>query len=129
MLSSAYIEKGRNAMECHSELVEALWNNTLPYRTVAHGDKDRSQGAEWSFGPIRNYKNGVRQGDALVCLLFNLALEKVVRDSNINTGGNIFNKSIKLLAFADDIDIIARTPIALRQAIFRERGPQDGTEN
>ncbi|GFV43131.1 uncharacterized protein TNCV_1410281 [Trichonephila clavipes] len=24
----------RNAMECHSELVEALGNNALPYRTV-----------------------------------------------------------------------------------------------
>ncbi|GFT79241.1 HTH_48 domain-containing protein [Trichonephila clavipes] len=26
---------GRNAMECHSELVEALGNNVLPYSTVA----------------------------------------------------------------------------------------------
>ncbi|GFV85758.1 uncharacterized protein TNCV_2003781 [Trichonephila clavipes] len=25
----------RNAMECHSELVEAFGNNALPYRTVA----------------------------------------------------------------------------------------------
>ncbi|GFW90827.1 HTH_48 domain-containing protein [Trichonephila clavipes] len=25
----------RNAIECHTELVEALGNNTLPYRTVA----------------------------------------------------------------------------------------------
>ncbi|GFX26541.1 HTH_48 domain-containing protein [Trichonephila clavipes] len=25
----------RNAMECHSELVEILGNNALPYRTVA----------------------------------------------------------------------------------------------
>ncbi|GFY28731.1 uncharacterized protein TNCV_3440981 [Trichonephila clavipes] len=27
--------RGRNAMECHSELVEALRNNALPYRKVA----------------------------------------------------------------------------------------------
>ncbi|GFS94484.1 hypothetical protein TNCV_2014971 [Trichonephila clavipes] len=27
--------RGRNAMECHSEFVEALRNNALPYRTVA----------------------------------------------------------------------------------------------
>ncbi|GFX56519.1 hypothetical protein TNCV_74651 [Trichonephila clavipes] len=27
--------RGKNAMEFHSELVEALGNNTLPYRTVA----------------------------------------------------------------------------------------------
>ncbi|GFW64715.1 histone-lysine N-methyltransferase SETMAR [Trichonephila clavipes] len=35
----AYIKiavlRGRNVMEYHSELVEALGNNTLPYRTVA----------------------------------------------------------------------------------------------
>ncbi|GFX43480.1 uncharacterized protein TNCV_4875001 [Trichonephila clavipes] len=35
----AYIKiavlRERNAMECHSELVEALRNNALPYRTVA----------------------------------------------------------------------------------------------
>ncbi|PRD38247.1 UNVERIFIED_CONTAM: hypothetical protein NCL1_04060 [Trichonephila clavipes] len=35
----AYIKKavlrGRNTMKCHSELVEALGNNALPYRTVA----------------------------------------------------------------------------------------------
>ncbi|GFV12489.1 putative endonuclease-reverse transcriptase [Trichonephila clavipes] len=60
-------------------------------------------------------KNSVRQGDAPTCLLFNLPLEKVVRDSNINTRGNIFNN--QLLTFADDIDIIARTLTALRQAL------------
>ncbi|GFW57640.1 uncharacterized protein TNCV_2925591 [Trichonephila clavipes] len=27
--------RGRNAMECHSELVEALGNDALPYRTIA----------------------------------------------------------------------------------------------
>ncbi|GFW60160.1 HTH_48 domain-containing protein [Trichonephila clavipes] len=35
----AYIKKavlqGKNAMECHTEFVEALGNNALPYRTVA----------------------------------------------------------------------------------------------
>jgi hypothetical protein len=30
----AVLRVGRNAMECHSELVEALGNNALPYRTV-----------------------------------------------------------------------------------------------
>ncbi|GFW93109.1 putative endonuclease-reverse transcriptase [Trichonephila clavipes] len=45
-------------------------------------------------------------------------LEKVVIDSNINSRGNIFNKSIQLLVFADDIDIIARTPTAVKQAFL-----------
>jgi sorting nexin-29 len=33
---------------------------------------------------------GVRQGDVLACLLFNIALEKVTRDSGIQTRGTIF---------------------------------------
>lgn len=54
-------------------------------------------------------RNGLRQGDALACLLFNICLEKAVRDANINTRGTIITKSIQLLAYADDIDIVART--------------------
>ncbi|XP_071039850.1 uncharacterized protein [Parasteatoda tepidariorum] len=63
-------------------------------------------------------KNGVRQGDALACLLCNLALEKIIRDSGINTRGHIFHKSVQVFAFADDIDIIARTQSDLKQAFL-----------
>ena len=38
------VRRGRNAMECHSELVEALWNNALPYRTVARWVRTFQQG-------------------------------------------------------------------------------------
>jgi len=34
---------------------------------------------------------GVRQGDALACLLFNIALEKVIRDAAVNTRGTFFS--------------------------------------
>ncbi|GFT08384.1 hypothetical protein TNCV_2751201 [Trichonephila clavipes] len=50
--------------------------------------------------------------------MFQSALEKVVRDSKINTKGNIFHKSIQLLAFA--AEVIARTPTELRQAFWSE---------
>ena len=33
---------------------------------------------------------GVKQGDALACLLFNIALEKVIQDSGIQSIGTIF---------------------------------------
>ena len=56
-------------------------------------------------GPFATTK-GLRQGDALACLLFNLALERAIRDSGVETTGTIFYKSTQILAYADDIDII-----------------------
>jgi sorting nexin-29 len=61
-------------------------------------------------------KNGLRQGDTLACLLFNIALEKIIRDADINTRGTIFYKSVQILAYADDIDIIARKETAMKEA-------------
>ena len=46
-------------------------------------------------------RNELRQGDALACILFNTALEKIIRDANINQQGNIFYKSVQILAYAD----------------------------
>ena len=49
---------------------------------------------------------GLRQGDGLACLLFNLALDRPICDLRANTTGTIFYKSTQILAYADDIDII-----------------------
>lgn len=51
---------------------------------------------------------GLRQGDGLSCLLFNIALEKVIRDAEIQRDHTIFTKSVQLLGYDDDIDIIGR---------------------
>ena len=59
-----------------------------------------------------NITNGVRQGDALACLLFIIALEKVIRDATVNIRGTIFYKSVQILAYADDIDITGRTQVS-----------------
>ena len=46
-------------------------------------------------------------GDGLACLLFNLALERAIRDwGRVETTGTIFYKSTQILAYADDIGII-----------------------
>jgi len=60
--------------------------------------------------------NGLRQGDSLACILFNIVLEKIIREANINQQGNIFYTSVQILAYADDIDIISRYPKSLREA-------------
>jgi sorting nexin-29 len=59
---------------------------------------------------------GVKQGDALACLLFNIALEKVTRDSGIQTRGTIFFKTVQILAYADGTDLMARTIPGLKEA-------------
>ena len=46
---------------------------------------------------------GVRQVDALACILFNLALEKVIQNAGIEKHGTIYHKSIQILAYADDV--------------------------
>ncbi|GFX04181.1 hypothetical protein TNCV_3973301 [Trichonephila clavipes] len=38
--------RGKNAMGYHSELVEALGNNVLPYRTVSRIEEDRKPDAD-----------------------------------------------------------------------------------
>ena len=63
--------------------------------------------------------HGVRQGDALACLLFNIALEKVIRDWGIQTRETIFFKSVQILAHANDIYLMARTTLGLNEAFLK----------
>jgi sorting nexin-29 len=60
----------------------------------------------------------MRQGDALACLLFNISLEKVIRHSGIQTGRTIFFKTVQILAYADDVDLMARTTLGLDEAFL-----------
>jgi len=47
--------------------------------------------------------------------LCNKTLEKILREANINQRGNIFYKSVEILAYAYDIDIISRFPKSLQE--------------
>ncbi|KAL4096954.1 hypothetical protein QTP88_021820 [Uroleucon formosanum] len=49
---------------------------------------------------------GLRQGDALSPVLFNLVLEKVIREANITGGFSVGQTTVDLLAYADDIAIL-----------------------
>ena len=60
----------------------------------------------------------MRQVDALACLLFNIALEKVIQDLGIQTRGTIFFKAVQILAYADDTDLMARTTPGLNKAFI-----------
>jgi hypothetical protein len=61
-------------------------------------------------------RQGLRQGDVLSTLLFNVVLEVIVRRANLQTTGTIYNKETQLLTYADDIDIVGRSQSAVRGA-------------
>jgi hypothetical protein len=61
-------------------------------------------------------RQGLRQGDVLSTLLFNVVLEVIVRRPNLQTTGTIYNKETQLYAYADDIDIVGRSQSAVRDA-------------
>ena len=115
----------RSAYDCikREALYEAMVEFGIPHKLVrlvkATMTNVRSRvRVEQDLSTPFHSRTGLRQGDALACLLFNIALEKVVRASRINTSGNIFHKSVQILAYADDIDIIGRTPEDIREAFL-----------
>jgi hypothetical protein len=57
-----------------------------------------------------------RQGEVLYTVLFNVVLEVIVRRTNLQTTGKIYNKETQLLAYADEIDIVGRSQSAVRDA-------------
>ena len=58
---------------------------------------------------------GVREGDALAYVLFNITLEYAIRKSGIQTRGIIFYKSFQLMAYADDTVITGRSLASVKE--------------
>jgi len=53
-------------------------------------------------------KKYLRQGDAIVPLLFNVVLETAIRKSKAQTYGIIFDRCSQITAYADDVVIMGR---------------------
>ena len=65
---------------------------------------------------VFNINTGLRQGDALSTILFNLVLEAAV--SKIDLRGTISTRTKQLCAYADDVVIIAGTQKALKETFI-----------
>jgi hypothetical protein len=61
-------------------------------------------------------RQGLRQGDVLSTLLFNIVLKVIVRRANLQTTGTIYNKETQLLHLPMILDIVGRSQSAVRDA-------------
>jgi hypothetical protein len=65
-------------------------------------------------------KSRLRQGDALSLILFNLVLERVIREINVNNQGfKLQDSSIELLAYADDVVLLRESQESLKNIFFK----------
>ena len=63
--------------------------------------------------PIRN---GLKQGDALLPLLFSFVLEYAIRRVQVNQDGLKLNATHQLLAYADDVNILGGSAHTVKDA-------------
>jgi hypothetical protein len=72
--------------------------------------------------------NGLKQGDGLAPNLFNTALEYIIRQLSVQTTSTVFHKSVQVLGYADDINIMGRTKRAISEVYgeLKERAKEVG---
>jgi sorting nexin-29 len=68
------------------------------------------------YTPAFPITNGVRRGDALSSILFDLVLEAILQ--KMNTTGYIGTKSTQIFAYADDVAIVSRNKNALKDTVI-----------
>lgn len=90
------------------KLTQVCINGSMSRVRIAH-----------EFSEVFNINDGLKQGDALSPLLFNVALEYVSRKAEIQTPTAVFhgNGPKLLLAFADDIDIVGNSTLDIKSTL------------
>ncbi|KAJ4432702.1 hypothetical protein ANN_21338 [Periplaneta americana] len=62
-----------------------------------------------------NIDNGLKQGDALAPMLFNLALHWVMTQTGIDPNSTLAYKRVQIVGYADDLDVMGRSFTAIEE--------------
>ena len=73
-------------------------------------------GTDWSSEPIKETR-GVKQGDPLSPVIFNLVTDQLLRSLPQECGSTYNGKTIRAMAFADDLVLLADSPIGLHHLL------------
>jgi endonuclease/exonuclease/phosphatase (EEP) superfamily protein YafD len=109
-----------------SVLQRCSLSNFIPLFKLLYSDLHNDIMINGKLGSGYNICNGVKQGDALSCSLFILAIEPVIR--NINNNDNIDTISSrainytwpKILGYADDLTILTKNNNQCIEEVFAE---------
>jgi hypothetical protein len=104
-------------------LLEYGLENFIPIFDLLYKDQKVDIGLNNDVITGYDIKNGVKQGDSLSCILFNLCIDPLIRNIENNTHIDRIDTpsfcSPKILAYADDVTCIMDTKKGVRH-IFKE---------
>lgn len=106
------------------KLYEAMNKLSIPGKLIrltrmTLTDTQNKVAAEGGISHSFRGRIGVRQGDPLSTVLFNIVLEAVIRDSEIQTQGIIYQRKQQIIAYADDVALMTRSKTELEKAFSK----------
>jgi hypothetical protein len=94
---------------CPAPLLEYIRNFYATSTTRVRSDGQSSERI--------SVRQGVKQGDPLSCILFNLVIDWALAELDGNIGFKLGSVTVNHLAFADDVVLLAETPAGLQNQI------------